>query len=163
MTTNRAQPTSKTQRKREMHALQVLGEELVTLPDSQLAQIPLPGRLREAVLDARKMTKRGALARQRQYIGRLMREIDAEPVREAVEKIRARERSQHMIFHQAERWRDRIIDEGDEAIEQLIQAYPDADRQQLRSLLLKSRRERDGDRLPAAARALFKYVRELMT
>ena len=163
MTTNRAQPTSKTQRKREMHALQVLGEELVTLPDSQLAQIPLPERLREAVRDARKMTKRGALARQRQYIGRLMREIDAEPVREAVEKIRARERSQHMIFHQAERWRDRIIDEGDEAIEQLIQAYPDADRQQLRSLLLKSRRERDGDQLPAAARALFKYVRELMT
>ena len=70
MTADRPQRTSKTQRKRDMHALQALGEELITLPDSQLAQIPLPERLREAVLDARKMTKRGALHRQRQYIGR---------------------------------------------------------------------------------------------
>ena len=163
MTADRPQRTSKTQRKRDMHALQALGEELITLPDSQLEQIPLPERLREAVLDARKMTKRGALHRQRQYIGRLMREIDAEPVREAVEIIRARERSQHMIFHQAERWRDRIIDAGDEAIEQLVQTYPDADRQRLRSMLLIARKESDGDRRPAAARALFRYVRDLIS
>jgi ribosome-associated protein len=92
-----------------------------------------------------------------------MREIDAEPVREAVEIIRARERSQHKIFHQAERWRDRIIDAGDEAIEQLVQTYPDADRQRLRSLLLIARKESDGDRQPAAARALFRYVRDLIS
>lgn len=163
MTADRDQTTSKTQRKLEMHALQALGEELITMPESQLAQIPLPEPLRAAVLEARKMTKRGALHRQRQYIGRVMREIDAKPVREAVGKIRERERSQHMIFQQAERWRDRILEQGDEAIEHLVLACPHADRQRIRSLLLKARKESDNDRPPAAARALFKYIRELIS
>ncbi|MFO1429523.1 MAG: ribosome biogenesis factor YjgA [Candidatus Competibacteraceae bacterium] len=79
---------SKTQRKREALALQKLGETLVTLKPTQLAQIPMPDELREAVLAAQSMPQRGAHKRQLQYIGRLMREIDPEPIRAALTRWR---------------------------------------------------------------------------
>jgi ribosome-associated protein len=73
-------PPSKSARKREAHALQKLGEELVALRAVELARLPLPETLRDAIDEARRLTSRGALARQRQYIGKLMRDIDVEPI-----------------------------------------------------------------------------------
>jgi ribosome-associated protein len=77
-------PPSKSARKREAHALQKLGEELVALRAADLARLPLPESLREAIDEARRLTSRGALARQRQYIGKLMRDIDVQPILDAM-------------------------------------------------------------------------------
>ena len=78
---------SKSARKREYHALQKLGEELISLRDSELQSMPLDEDLREAVLEARRMKAHGALKRQKQYIGKLMRHLDPEPIRTALERL----------------------------------------------------------------------------
>jgi len=72
---------SKTKRKQEMHELQALGVALVALSESQLQDMSLETRLHEAVLAARRITSHEARRRQMQYIGRLMRDADAEPIR----------------------------------------------------------------------------------
>jgi ribosome-associated protein len=77
-------PPSKSARKREAHALQKLGEDLVALRAADLARLPLPETLRDAIDEARRLTSRGALARQRQYIGKLMRDIDVAPIQAAL-------------------------------------------------------------------------------
>ena len=83
---------SKSQRKKEVHALQDLGVELVALSDERLAALELPERLRDAVMEARRITAREARRRQLQYIGKLMRKVDAEPIRAALAALRARPR-----------------------------------------------------------------------
>jgi ribosome-associated protein len=77
-------PPSKSARKRDALALQKLGEELVAMRQADLDRLPLPENVRDAIDEARRLTSRGALARQRQYIGKLMRDIDIEPVRAAL-------------------------------------------------------------------------------
>ena len=91
MTSNGEKP-SKTQRKRAVHELQDLGAELVELKDDQLAAIDLPEALRDAVMEARRITRFGAKRRQLQYIGKIMRRIDAEPIRAALAELRAARR-----------------------------------------------------------------------
>ena len=152
---------SKSKRKRDAHALQDLAESLVELSSSELDRIPMPENLREAVLDTRHMTAHGALARQRQYLGRLMREIDAEPIREALEEVRARSRAHVAQFHRVERWRDRLLAEGDAALGELLAEHPEADAQHLRSLMREAAKEHKLGKPPQAARNLFRYLREL--
>ncbi len=77
-------PPSKSSRKREAHALQKLGEDLVKMRVADLDRLPLPESLRGAIDEARRLTNRGALSRQRQYIGKLMREVDVEPIEAAL-------------------------------------------------------------------------------
>ncbi len=151
--------TSKTQRKREMLELQKLGEALVDMPERALERIELPEALREAVLAARRMTQRGAAHRQRQYIGRLMRQFDVEPIRVAVGALSESERADNARFHQLEQWREQLLRDGDPAIEAFLGQYPEADSGQLRRLVRETRRERAADRPPQAFRALFRYLR----
>lgn len=153
---------SKTQLKREMLELQALGESLIGLGDSQLAALPVPQQLLDAIRDARKMKKRGALHRQKQYIGKLMRDIDAEPIRAELAKMQARARAAAARFHTVEDWRDRLVGEGDTALEQLVAKYPQADRQHLRRLMRDAATERSNNKPPKAARQLFRYINELM-
>lgn len=100
---------SKTRRKQEMHGLQTLGEELVSLKDDKLAELDLPESLLSAVREARRLSKHGALRRQLQYIGRLMRDVDAEPIREKLHGWRGQGREAVALQHLAERWRERLI------------------------------------------------------
>src|SRR5690242_16483777 len=116
---------SKTQRKREMHELQDLGAELVALNDSQLATIELPERLLDAVLDARRMTKFEAKRRQLQYIGKIMRSIDPEPIRERIDAFKASSRAHTARLHLIERWRARLL-QDESALTEFIQVYPHA-------------------------------------
>ena len=153
---------SKTQKKREMLELQTLGESMIDLAEGELAEIPLSDSLLEAIRQARKMTKRGALHRQKQLIGKLMRNIDAGPVREALEKKQQRARAAAARFHIVEDWRDRLIREGDLAMEQLIADRPSADRQHLRRLIRKAAAERKSGKAPRASRQLFRYIDDLM-
>ena len=118
---------SKSERKRRSDDLQSLGEALIDLPDSEFNALPLPEALRDAVLLARKITKHGGLYRQKQYIGKLMRKIDAEPIRAALEARHERERVEALRFRRIEQWRDRLLQEGASAIERLAAEVPGID------------------------------------
>lgn len=155
------EPKSKSQLKRDMTALQELGEALVKLPASQLDTIPLPENLHAAVHAARAITERGARKRQLQYIGKVMRQIDAAPIQEAFDALHNRSQQATTQFHRLERWRDRLLGEGDAALSEFLTAYPNADSQHLRQLLRNAEREATAGKPPSAARALFRYLREV--
>lgn len=157
---NDARP-SKSQLKRESLALQKLGEQLISMPMSQFLRIPMPEDLRAAVQQARGMTRRRALYRQRQYIGKLMREIDASQIREALEQQEQRQRQAARGFHHIETWRDRLIAEGDVLLGELLEEFPVADRQHVRQMIREARRERDATLPPRHARLLFRYLQQL--
>lgn len=151
---------SKSERKRQSDELQGLGEELIDLPEAVLEELPLPDNLREAVMLARRISKHGGLYRQRQYIGKLMRKIDAEPIREALHRRRDQARVDALHFRRAEQWRDRLVIEGQSALDRFIEECPGAPRQALIALMEKARHERAHERPPAAARELFRLVRD---
>jgi len=152
---------SKSQRKRDVEKLQRLGESLTALSPAQLGEIDLPPKLLEAVLAAQGIKTHSALRRQRQYIGKLMRSIDPEPIRQALEKIQQRGRTESAKLHRLETLRESLIEEGDTAIGRIIDKYPHADRQHLRQLARKAREERLRNTPPHAHRALFRYLRDL--
>ena len=148
---------SKSQIKRDMQALQKIGEALVALPETQLEKIHLEGRLRTAVLEARQLKGFEAKRRQMQYIGRLMRDTDAQPIEEALAKIQGKHQQTQAQFHQIERWRDRLIAEGDKLLEEFLKQYPDTDRQQLRQLIRNAQQAKQG-----ADTELFRYLRGIV-
>jgi len=152
---------SKTQRKRECDQLQSLGEELIALSTQELDKFDLPESLYKAILDARKIRQHGALKRQRQYIGKLMRDIDTEDIANRLEQIRHQHDLNNVHFKRIEQWRDRILQAGDQAINELLLEFPLADRQYLRQLQRNSIKEAKQNKPPAAARLIFKYLREL--
>jgi ribosome-associated protein len=151
---------SKSERKRRSDDLQALGEALIELPDSELIALPLPDALREAVELARRITKHGGLYRQKQYIGKLMRKIDAEPIRAALEAKHERERVAALRFRRIEQWRDRLIREGTPAVEQLLAELPQLDRGALLDLVASARSEQANSGSAHASRALFRLLRE---
>ena len=153
---------SKSERKRQSHDLQALGEALIDLPQEELDALPLPDSLREAVMLARRITKHGGLYRQKQLIGKLMRKIDADPIRAAIEARRNNERAQSRLFHQIEKWRNRLVDESDAALDEFLQAHADADRVRLAKLIAQAKRERDSGGPPKAARELFGVVEKAL-
>lgn len=147
---------SKSQLKRDMTALQKLGEILVSLPEAQLAKIPMDSQLAGAVYEARALKSREGIRRQLQYIGRLMREIDAKPIEAALEKIQSKHLQSNAKFHQIERWRDKLIAEGDKQLEEFIKLFPATDSQQLRQLIRNAQRKKSGDT------ELFRFLRGVM-
>lgn len=153
---------SKSRRKRDSHALQDLGEQLVELPESKLRRLPLPDDLRAAVLQARVIGERGAHKRQLQYIGKLMRQVDADPIRAALEEVRQGSARDTVLLHQCERWRERLLEEGDAALSELLAAHPGADGQHLRQLVRNARKEREQGKAPQAARELFRCVKTVV-
>ncbi|HEB98237.1 MAG TPA: DUF615 domain-containing protein [Thiotrichales bacterium] len=153
-------PPSKTRRKREADALQALGETLVGLPEARLAAIELPDRLREAVMEARRIKARGGRRRQLQYIGKLMRSIDADPIRAALDDFTRQNRRAARAFRQLEALRDQLIAEGDAALGEVLERFPHCDRQHLRQLMRQARKDQAADKT-AGLRALFRYLREL--
>lgn len=156
---------SKSQLKRDAEAVQALGRELVELPPARYAavmsKLDLPENLREAIEACRAIHARGGRKRQLQYIGKLMRGVDPEPVRRALAALAGHDAAETAALHRLERWRERLIEEGDAALAELLDEYPLADRQQLRQLVMKARKEREAGQSPAAARALFRALREL--
>lgn len=154
---------SKSQLKRDMHALQSLGETLVKLPLEQFNKIDLPENLHDAVIEARRIQHRGAHKRQLQYIGKLMREVDAKPIQQQVETLQGQSREAAQILHRIEAWRDKLLEEGDPALEVLLGEYPEADRQYLRQLLRNAKKELKENKAPKSARSLFHYLRDLLT
>lgn len=154
---------SKSERKRRSDDLQALGEALIDLPDSELDALPLPDTLRDAVLLARKITAHGGLYRQKQYIGKLMRKFDAEPIRAALAAKRERERVEALRFRRIEQWRDRLLQEGAPAIPHLSAEVPDVDVAAVTALVERARKERQqANGSTHATRELFRLLRELL-
>ncbi|ARU32033.1 hypothetical protein CAP31_10340 [Sulfuriferula sp. AH1] len=151
---------SKSEIKRQMTALQKLGEELIALPKGKLDKLDLPENLRDAIDAAKRITAHGGLSRQKQYIGRLMRIIDARPIAEQLEKWRNHHSEENAVFHQMEHWRTRLI-EDDTAITLFIADHPGVDVQQLRTLVRNARREASQQQPPKSSRALFKLIRSI--
>jgi len=156
-----AQRQSKSARKREAAALQELGVQLSALPDQEIKALELPDNLFVALRDLRRLPSHGAQVRQRQYIGKLMRNIDPEPVLAKLAERKRRHDLEIRSFQQIERWRDRLLSEPAAAAE-LLQEYPRADRATLMRLLDKAERERLEQRSPAGARELFAFLRQLL-
>lgn len=152
---------SKSQRKRDMHDLQTLGAELVELNDDQLAAVDLPEILLDAVQAARGITKHEARRRQLQYIGKIMRHVDPEPIRAQIAAWKEVSAAHTARLHLVERWRDRVL-EGEDAVTQLASEYPAADIAQIRVLIRNAARERASEQPPKSYRALFKLLNELI-
>ncbi|HEY0719637.1 MAG TPA: ribosome biogenesis factor YjgA [Gammaproteobacteria bacterium] len=152
---------SKSQRKRDSAALQELGEELVNMSKSKLAAIPLDEDLREAIALAQSIKAHGGRKRQILYIGKLLRGIDPAPIKEAVAKLDQTDAVAVAHLHRLERWRERLLSEGNEALTQLMAEFPDADSQRLRQLIRNAQQEQTAGKPPKSARELFRYLREL--
>jgi len=148
---------SKSQRKREMTALQDLGVALVRLSTDQLARIDLPENLRDAIGQARRITDHEGRRRQLQYVGRLMRSIDAAAVQQALEAATGDTRETVELMHRCERWRDRLLDD-DTALTELLRSLPDIDTQALRATIRAARRERGLGAAPKHARELYRAL-----
>ncbi|MFC5693951.1 ribosome biogenesis factor YjgA [Pseudomonas sp. GCM10022186] len=152
---------SKSQIKRELHALQDLGERLTTLKADVLAKLPLTDALQRALAEAPKHKAHVARKRHIQYIGKLMREQDVEAILALIDQLDSSTREYNERFHALERWRDRLIEGGDAALESFVADYPDTDRQHLRGLIRHAQHEAAHNKPPAAARKVFKYIRDL--
>ena len=152
---------SKSQRKRELDDLKKLGMELLEFSDDALRQLVLPDVLLDAVRTAKRITSNGARKRQMQYIGKLMKEIDDAPVRQAVEDKKHQHLSRTREFHQIEILRDKLLANGDSALPEVLAKYPRTDRQHLRKLVRQACKEQETRQPPRASRRLFRYLREL--
>lgn len=154
-------PVSKTRRKQEMHALQDMGEQLIQLDIKRLAELDLPETLADAILEAKRIRKHGALRRQRQLIGKLMRDVDPAPIQEKLDAWNGLS-SQHTAWlHLLERWRERLL--ADElALGELGQKYPTADLQQLRLLTRNAEKERLANKPPKSFRMLFQELQKII-
>jgi len=152
---------SKSQRKREMDELKSLGMELLEFSDDALRQLQLPEVLLEALRTGKRITSNNARKRQIQYIGKLLKDIDATPLHAAVDARNHQHATHTREFHQLEELRDKLILEGDQALPALLALFPRTDRQHLRKLIRQARREQETRQPPRAARLLFRYLREL--
>lgn len=150
---------SKTKKKQEMHELQRLGAALVQLSAAHLGRMSLPEDLAHAVREARRISSHEAKRRQVQFIGRLMRELDPEPIRAQLALVEGGSAQARAGHQRAEHWRARLM-EDDAALTEFVRAHPGADLQKLRTLLRNARRELGDGRPPRAHRELFRMIRE---
>lgn len=156
------QRLSKSARKREAASLQELGVKLSALPDQEIKALDLPDNLFVALRDLRRLPSHGAQVRQRQYIGKLMRDIDPEPVLAKLAERKRRHDLEIRHFQQIEQWRDRLLSDPAAGLNELLREYPQADRAILGKLLEKAEKERLEQRSPVGARELFAFLRQLL-
>jgi len=152
---------SKTQKKKEARSLQKLGEQLVKLSNELIDEIGLPAEINDAVRFAKTLKQHGALRRQMQYIGTLMRKYDPSPIQEALQNLEAGNERKAMAFQELEHWRDELIAGNMALMEEILHTCPDADRQQLSQLVRQARKEMKSDKPPKASRALFRYLKNV--
>jgi ribosome-associated protein len=152
---------SKSARKRAAHAAQDLGEALIGLPDGELDALALPEELAAAVREARRITSRAGAARQRQYIGKLMRGLDPEPIRAALAARGAVSAREAERFRRVEEWRERLIEGGAIALEELRRAHPGIETSEWAQRVAAAQAERSRHTGVGAARELFRALRAL--
>jgi ribosome-associated protein len=158
--TEQLAPISKTKLKAEADAAQDVGKKLIDLPKDRLIKLNLPEALFDAVSEAKRLTANGAIRRQKQYIGRLMRDIDISPIVDQLQRWEGKHNEESAKFHTLERWRERLLTD-EKAISEYIIANPQVDSQQLRTLIRNAQREEVAQKPPKSSRELFKLLREV--
>jgi ribosome-associated protein len=160
-------PPSKTQLKAEADEKQALGDALLTLRADLMARLDLPDKLLDAIASAKKITNFEGKRRQMQFIGKLMRPLDAEPIREAINEQLNGSAQLTLALHLAEQWRDKLAAD-DEALSAWLTEYPGTDAQQLRALIRQARKdykpEKPGEapRHGKSYREIFQLVKAAM-
>ncbi len=150
---------SKSEMKRDMEELQKLGEELVALKVAVLEKMPLSDELRSAIQEAQRF-KNEARRRQLQFIGKLMRTEDPEPIQAALDKIRNKHSQVTAVLHKLEDLRDRIVSDGDKAINEALDLYPGIERQRLRQLARQAAKEKQNNKPAKAYREIFQILKD---
>jgi ribosome-associated protein len=153
-------PISKTKLKAEADAAQDIGKKLIALSKDRLIKLDLPEALFDAVLEAKRLTANGAVRRQLQYLGRLMRDIDSAPIVEQLQAWEGKNTQENAYFHGLERWRTRLLTQP-ESISEYLNIYPQADSQQIRTLIRNAQREEAAQKPPKSSRELFKLIRDI--
>lgn len=156
---------SRSQNRREALEILALGEKLVELTPAQLARLPIPEDLLPHIEYSKRITAHGARKRQLAFLAKHMRREDdatLDAIRDALDANSETSRREVATLHRIERWRDRLIAEGDNALGELLDEYPQADRQQLRTLLRNAQAEKARNKPPRAFREVFQVLRELM-
>lgn len=157
---------SRSQQRRDALAILTLAEQLTALGDGQLVALPMSEELRDLVRETRRVPSHIARKRQMQFLAKAMRKEDdevIEGIRVALDKDRDQSRRETAELQRLEIWRERLLDDGDVALTQLLDEYPHADRQQLRQLIRNARLEREKQRPPHVFRELFRTLKTLMT
>lgn len=154
---------SKSQAKRDVEEMQKLGGKLVKLSHKTLQKFNLDERLLDAILLAQTIHSNSAGRRQIQLIGKLMRHADIEAIRLQYESYQNQAVEANAHFHKLETWRDRLLIEGDSAINELLKQYPELDRSRLRQLLRNAKKDSEQNKPPRSARELFQYLKENLT
>jgi ribosome-associated protein len=149
---------SKTERKRQMTALQDLGEVLADLSKERLAQVPMSEYLRDAIKEYKRLSANEARRRQMQYIGKIMRGEDIEPIQEKIKQFHGSSAAETAKLHLIERLRNQLI-EKDDAITMFLEKYPHADVQQIRTLVRNTRKEFELKKPPKSFRELFQAIK----
>lgn len=152
---------SKSQLKRESHHLVDIGEEILKLSSEDIRSLQLPDELDAAIATALKIKSRSGLKRQRLYIGKLLRSMDSEDIEAQLRKIQHRHDTNTAQFKRLEKWRDKLIDNDKQTLDEVISYFPGIDRQHINQLIRAAHQEKQHDKPPAASRKLFKYLREL--
>ncbi len=152
---------SRAELKRDMQELKDMGSRLMEMKPSLLDKLPLHDRLRAALDESKRIKSMNARKRHLGFIGKLMQDQDVEPIKELLSRLDASSDDYNRHFHQLERWRDRLIAEGQAAMTDFLDKYPQADHQHVRQLVRNAQKEAKQEKPPAAARKLFKYIREL--
>ncbi|MBA1145665.1 DUF615 domain-containing protein [Ectothiorhodospiraceae bacterium WFHF3C12] len=155
-----AQRPNKTAEKREAETLRELGRRLTALSAEQLSEIPLDAEIAEAVDEWRRIRSREAQRRQIQRIGKLLRQVDTGPIQAGLDRLDHSSSLAKAELHQAERWRERLLEQGDEAVQAFVAEYPGVEIQPLRQLIRNTRREQQAGKPPKAYRELFRLIRE---
>ena len=155
-------PPSKSQVKRDCDHLQKIGEELLALKASDINKMDLPDDLEEAIHTAHRISSRSSMKRQRQYIGKIMRQIDGEAIERQLQKIQHLHDTNTATFKKLESWRDRLLEDDKDALTEIIELHPDIDRQHINQLLRQAKREQQNNKAPASARKLFKYLKDIV-
>lgn len=154
------EPISKTKLKAAADAQQAIGKKLIDLPKDKLIKLDLPETLFEAVMEAKRLTANGAVRRQLQYLGRLMRDIDSAPIVEQLAAWEGKNTQENARFHTMERWRTRLITEPN-TLQEFLNSYPSVDIQLLRTLIRNAQRETLQQKPPKSSRELFKLIRAI--
>jgi ribosome-associated protein len=154
---------SKTRLKQASHDLQDLGQAMVDMPDNRLDGLPVPESLLDAVREYKRTRTHEGRRRQMQYIGKLMRRVDTEPIRQAVADLQLGRAKDSLALHEAERWRNDLIADED-AVTRWTAAHPGTDVQQLRTLVRNARKDaalQPEQRNGRAYRELFRFIRQM--
>lgn len=150
---------SKSQKKREAEFLRKMAVQFIELSLPKLDFLPLTDTLRNAIVDAKRIKSHGAKRRQAQLIGKLMRAADHEAILAAYEQLIDQDNAVTADFHEVELWRDRLIQEGKEALTEFIDLHPQEDLQQLRQLIKKAVEDQLQEKNTGGAKALFRFLR----